>query len=197
MTDDVSTTDVIPDDVDATDATDATDDVSTTDVADATGDDVTTDDVTYADFDLGEGIQLDETALAEASPVFKELGLTKDQAQKLVGIYSKQIQAGAAKQVEDFNNQVSEWRDKSKNDSEFGGDKFEENVKIAQSAVNKFGTPELKQMMDEYGISNHPELVRFMVKVGKLTIEDVPDGKNSVASSKDRVSLLYPNDRNS
>ena len=38
----------------------------------------------YADFSMPEGIQLDETMLAEALPVFKELELTQTQAQKLV-----------------------------------------------------------------------------------------------------------------
>ena len=161
-----------------------------------TVDDNSTDDTTYADFDMKEGLELDTDALDLAKPLFKELGLDQAQAQKLVDLQSDLIQAGAKQQVEAFSEQVAKWREESKNDSEFGGDNFDENVKIAQSAVNNFGTPELKQLLEDYGIGNHPEIIRFMVKVGKLTAEDVPGNEsNATGKSTDRVSILYPNAR--
>ncbi len=152
---------------------------------------------TYADFAMPEGVEVDTALLAEATPLFKELGLTQEQAQKLVDFQAQQIQAGSQKQVDAFNQLMNDWQEQSKNDKEFGGDKFEENIKIAQSAVDKFGTPELKQLLESHGVGNHPELIRFMVKVGKLTKEDVPGGNNNPTSkAQDTVSLLYPNDRN-
>jgi len=42
---------------------------------------------TYADFTAPEGVTLDKETLAEAAPIFKELGLTQEQAQKLVDFY--------------------------------------------------------------------------------------------------------------
>lgn len=152
---------------------------------------------TYADFAMPEGVEVDSALLSEATPLFKELGLTQEQAQKLVDFQAKQVQAGSANQVEAYNQLMNDWQDQARNDKEYGGDKFDENISVAQSALEKFGTPELKQMMEEYGIGNHPEVIRFMVKVGKLTSEDVPGGSTAALSTpKDRVSLLYPNDRN-
>jgi hypothetical protein len=151
----------------------------------------------YADFVMPEGVQIDESMLTEATPLFKELGLTQDQAQKLVDFQATQVQAGAQKQVDAFNQQKTDWRDQSASDKEFGGDAFEENIKVAQSAINNFGTPELKQLLEDYGVGNHPEVIRFMVKVGKLTAEDVPGGSsNPLQSTQNRVNQLYPNDRN-
>lgn len=165
-------------------------------VAEKTGEGSQTAPETYADFDLPEGIELDEALLAEASPLFKELNLTQEQAQKLVDFQVKQVEAGRQSQVDAFNQLMQDWVDQSRNDKEFGGDKFEESVKIAMSAVNKFGTPELKQLLNEHGVGNHPEVIRFMVKVGKLTHEDVPGGTGqNVSPALDRVSALYPNDR--
>jgi len=152
---------------------------------------------TYADFVMPEGIQLDEAVLGEALPLFKELKLNQDQAQKVVDFHTAQVQAGAQKQVDAFNQQKSDWLEQSTNDKEFGGDKFDENVKVAQAAINKFGTPELKQLLDDYGVGNHPEIVRFMFKVGKLTAEDVPGSSTAQQQTTDRVNLLYPNDQNS
>lgn len=151
---------------------------------------------TYADFVLPEGVELDAAMLSEATPMFKELGLTQDQAQKLIDFQSKQAQASSQSQVDAFNQLMNDWQEQSKNDKEFGGDKFEENVKVAQAAIGKFGTPELKQLLEEHGVGNHPEVIRFMVKVGKLTQEDVPgNASNPTSKSQDRVSLLYPNDK--
>ena len=41
-------------------------------------------------FKAPEGFALDEKLVAEATPIFKELGLTQDAAQRLVDMYSKQ-----------------------------------------------------------------------------------------------------------
>ena len=153
---------------------------------------------TYADFAMPEGITLDEAALTGATPIFKDLGLNQDQAQKLIDVYAAQVQAGMDQQVDAFNQQKAEWRDASEADKEFGGDAFDENVKIAQAAISKFGTSELKQLLEDYGVGNHPEVIRFMFNVGKLTVEDTPGATGGVASvQKSAVDVLYPNDQKS
>lgn len=164
-------------------------------VASGEGDQVTPD--TYADFTMLENVTVDADLLAEATPLFKELGLTQDQAQKLVDFQAKQVQAGSQVQVDAFNTLMTDWQEQSRNDKEFGGDAFDENVKIAQAAVTAFGTPELKQLLEDHGVGNHPEIIRFMVKVGKLTAEDVPGLTAAPTSAaQDRVSTMYPNARN-
>lgn len=187
-------------DSDATDATGETAAEGDADGETATGEETDlsgqTPPDTYADFVMPEGVEVDSALLTEATPLFKELGLTQDQAQKLVDFQAKQAKAGSESQVDAFNQLMNDWQEQSKNDKEFGGDKFEENVGIARSAIDKFGTPELKQLLEEHGVGNHPEVIRFMVKVGKLTSEDVPGGTNSpTTKAQDRVSLLYPNDK--
>lgn len=148
---------------------------------------------TYADFAIPEGLTLDESLLAEATPVFKELGLDQEQAQKLVDIYAKQVEASFQKQVDDFNQISDDWLNQAKSDSEFGGDMFEENIKLARNAVDKFGTPELQKLMDDYKIGNNPEVIRFMVRVGETLKEDVPGATGArTQDKKDRAEILYP-----
>ncbi len=145
----------------------------------------------YADFSVDDGLTLDETLLAEATPLFKEMNLTQEQAQKLVDFQSKQVQARS----QAYDALMETWVDECKNDSEFGGDKFDESLATAQAAVNKFGTPGLKELLEQHGVGNHPEMVRFMVKVGKLTAEDVPGASGgNVSPKQDRASLMYPPD---
>ena len=136
----------------------------------------------YADFSMPEGIQLDETMLAEALPVFKELELTQTQAQKLVDFQASVKQADAQKQVDAFNQLKTDWREQSASDKEFGGEAFDENVKLAQSAVNKFGTPELKQLMEHLAKEVMNLLVRQKISHRKLV--NVVMYKNLVVMTK-------------
>lgn len=167
-------------------------DSNVTDDTDA-GDGSTTAPDSYADFTLPEGVELDAAVLESAAPVMKEAGLTQEQSQKFVDWYAKQVQAGAEKQVEAFNQLTSQWKTDSENDKDFGGDKFEESVGLARSAIDKFGTPGLKQLLSDHGVGNHPEVVRFMVRVGQLTKEDNPgSGGDQASEKKDHADILYP-----
>lgn len=150
---------------------------------------------TYADFTLPEGVELDAAALEKAAPIFKELGLDQTGAQKLIDTYAEMVQAGAQRQVDSFNQTKQDWLEAAQGDKEIGGDKFDETVADAKVGLNKFGNPELKKLMNEFGIGNHPEVIRFMAKVGRLTKEDNPGsiGQNS-GQAKDRVQLMYPSD---
>lgn len=164
-----------------------------TDEAGAEGSQEATD--TYADFVLPDGMELDSAALESAVPLMQELGLGQEQAQKLVDWYAEQVQAGSQKQNDDFNQLMNDWRAQSMNDKEFGGAKFDENVKLAKSAINKYGTPELKQLLEDHGVGNHPEMVRFMVRVGQTLREDNPGAAGAMSNPvTDRVALLYPTD---
>lgn len=150
---------------------------------------------TYSDFTLPEGVELDEKLMNEVKPLFEEVGMTKDQAQKFVDLHAKVVQEGARQQAEQFSELVNGWQKQAKADKEFGGDKFDENVGVARSAVDKLGTPEFKQLMEDHGVGNHPEMIRFMWNVGKLMKEDTPGQSGGPSTpQKDRVSILYPND---
>ncbi len=149
---------------------------------------------TYADFTLPEGVELNSELLTTASAMFKADGLSQEQAQKYVDFFAGNIQAGAQAQTETYNQLMDDWRTQAQSDKDFGGDDFAENIGIAQNAIDKFGTPELKEFLEAHGAGNHPEMIRFMVKVGRLTKEDNP-GNNGQAHSKgkqDHAELLYP-----
>jgi len=142
----------------------------------------------YKDFELPEGMELDENLLKEAAPLFSELGLTKEQAQKFVDLQAKQVQS----QVEAHTNQVNEWTEAVKNDKELGGEDFDKNIGIAKLGIEKVGSPELKELMDNYGLGSHPEVVRAFYKIGKLVQEDNPESGARVSNTqKSVVERLY------
>ena len=101
--------------------------------------------------------------------------------------------------VEKHQNLMNEWQTQSKNDKEFGGDKFDENLAIAKQSLDKFGNQELKTLLNEHGIGNHPDMIRFMLNVGKLTKEDNPvSGTTNPSQKRDdtvmgRMNRMYKN----
>lgn len=148
---------------------------------------------TYADFDLPKGLEMNAELLEQAIPVFQELGLSQEQAQKLVDIQAKHIEASQQGQQDAFNQLKLDWIEQAKNDKEIGGDKFDENVATAKDALSKFGNEGLTKLLNDFGIGNHPDVIRFMANIGRLTKEDNPDNSGQVVKGEnDRVSVLYP-----
>ncbi|HID9280219.1 TPA: peptidase [Serratia marcescens] len=140
------------------------------------------------EFAAPEGQELDANALSVFEPIAKELGLTQEQAQKLVDIYP-QIQK---QQAEAWSKQIAEWGEQVKADKEIGGDKFTASVGLAQRALDQFGNPELREYLQVSGLGNHPALVRFCTKVGKSMAEDsfvVP----SQGGQRSTADILYGN----
>ena len=62
-------------------------------------------------------------------------------------------------------------------------------------AIETFGTPELRSLLDSTGMGNHPEVVRLALKIGKAISEDtIVRGRNTPSGgAKDPASVLYGN----
>lgn len=142
------------------------------------------------EFTMPEGVELD-TALAEkVDPVLRELGLSNEQANKLAATFAEYRASETQRQSDAYAQQVEEWGKSARDDKEFGGAAFDENVKHAQAAIGKFGSPELKAMLAD-GLGNHPELIRFCVRIGKAIGEDGGVDGNKSATPRDPASVLY------
>jgi hypothetical protein len=149
------------------------------------------DPITY-EFTAPEGMELDQSLVDAATPVFQELGLTQEQADKLVGVYADRLQAQAQDAEQAFSDQLESWATELKNDKDFGGDKFEENAAIARSAIDKFGSDELRELLDSTGVGNHPAMVRFAHAIGRLVSEDQPGVGSKSGSTSSREERMYP-----
>lgn len=152
----------------------------------------------YSFSNLPEGYSLSEDQLAAVTPVFKELGLTQEQADKLIAFDAKRaLEAqGATEQaaVEHRNKLVGEWETTLRGDKDFGGANFDANVAIAQKALAEFGSPELSTMLKESGLGSHPEVVRFFHRVGKELAEgSLHRTTTEVPGEKSLAQRMYPN----
>jgi hypothetical protein len=87
----------------------------------------------------------------------------------------------------------AEWATASKADKEFGGEKLLENLAIAEKSLDQFGTPALRQLLLESGLSHNPEMIRLLYKAGKAISEDGFVGSGRDSKQTDPAKILFPN----
>lgn len=143
---------------------------------------------------LPEGYTLDE----ELGGKFKEFcaskNLSSEDAQSLLDL---QLQL-REKESQAYREEQGRWVDQIKADKEIGGANFDQNLAVAKSALDTFGTPQLKDLLKSTGFGNHPEVIRAFVKIGKAVGEDKLVVRThetpKPAASSDPVSM-YPNSK--
>lgn len=132
---------------------------------------------TYADFKAPDGYTLDPEILKEALPIFKDLGLTQDQAQKLVDIQVARDLAQAKSRDETYTALRSEWQGKVKSDPELlaaatdgkvGLDAVKLDIGRALATLPPALQTEFKDAMNLTGAGDHPAFVKAMWKLSQM-----------------------------
>ena len=167
------------------------DTTATSNTAASTTDPKTTEPVVPESYELKmpEGVQLDSAAAEEFTAIAKELKLDQAAAQKLADIGAKM----ATRQAEAHAQLVETWTEQVKTDKEIGGDKLDQNLGIARKAIDTFGSPELKALLNSTGLGNHPEVVKLAFKVGKAISEDRFVQGSPKGAETDVAKKLFPN----
>lgn len=147
----------------------------------------------YADFALPEGMAFNEEVLGEFKDFAKERNLSQEDAQKFADMGAKLIQQSNAKTLAQVEAVQAQWVEATRTDKEFGGDKLDENIAVAKRALDTFGTPELSKMLAETKMGNHPEVIRYMVRVGKAISEDKLVAGTTRPTQTDTAKKLYSN----
>lgn len=155
----------------------------------------------------GKPLELDAKALEAFTPIAKELGLTNEQAQKLVDLnlnLTKDIANAAVEaQLTAWQTQVTTWKAENRADKDFGngagGRKYAENLGMARKALDTFGSPALTKALDQSGFANHPEIVRAFFKIGQAMSEGTftsgnAGGGGTLSNSETAIALrMFPN----
>ncbi len=140
------------------------------------------------EFTLPDGIQIDEKLAAAASPILKDAKVSRGAANKLAEFLTNQKKA----EVERWAETQENWVKDAKSDKEYGGDKFGASVETAKKSLEKFGTPALREALVFSGMGNHPEMIRFMARVGNAFSDDRPVGSETpAAKGKSAEEELY------
>jgi len=140
----------------------------------------------YAEFEVPEGAALDQELLADFKEQFKAENLTQAQAQERV---NQGLQLAAKWQenvVAMHKATVAEWREQVKADPNIGGDKLPQVLAGAKEVRDHFGDPGLTEVLNTFGLGDHPSVVRFFSKVRAAISDDVfvKEGKPTVTSGR-------------
>lgn len=155
----------------------------------------------YADFKLPEGIKLEGEALDGFKQAAAAANLSQEHAQSLLDMHAKALQQSMQQQYDAWHQTQRDWQAEVKADPDFGGAKFEaETIPAIAKAIQTFApTPEaekaLRQAFSFTGAGNHPEVVRFMARVGKSLMEGGHVGGAPALGDggKSAAAKLYPN----
>lgn len=153
----------------------------------------------YADFTMPEGFQLPADIGGDLTTLAKELNLPQAEAQKLIDLGVRHAQALQGAMAETLSDAKAQWADAVRADAEIGGEQFPVHMATAKKALTAFGTPALTQVLNQTGLSLHPEVLRLLVRVGEAISEDADlitgDGAGGRArgrSEEERATRMYP-----
>lgn len=146
----------------------------------AEGDKGTAADLKFEDFKAPEGFDLDKATVEKALPIFKELGLNKDQAQKLVDFYSDISKGTGEDIVKDALEERKEWKNQLTSDPEIGGAKLAQTKATINQAINtllsKADAAAFREAMDYTGAGDHPAFAKAFFKLASLVTEAPASG---------------------
>jgi len=155
-----------------------------------------TEPVSYDDLQAPEGTTFNAQALGDFKALAKDMGLSKDNAQKLANLGVQAVQAHQAEMAEAIQQEQAKWEATSRADKEFGGDKLDESLSLANHALATFATPEMLTLLKESKLGNHPEFIRTFVRVGRAISEDSLVKGTTKPAVKDARNF-YPNSHHS
>jgi hypothetical protein len=137
-------------------------------------------------------VELDPKAAETFTPLLKKHGISQEAAQELATAWVAELsrQDGAINEL--YTGQMSSWEAASKADKEFGGANFDANLQIARKGIAKYASPELKSILDQTGLGNHPEMMRLFLKLGAIAGEDSHvSGSGAARTESDVASRLF------
>jgi hypothetical protein len=128
----------------------------------------------YAQFKAPEGYTLSNSTIEAAAPIFKDLGLSQEQAQKLVDFHSAQMIEAAKGPQTAYETMRTDWQNQTQNDPEIKGklDVVKTDIGRALNALGdtKLAT-EFKAAMDLTGAGDHPAFVKTFWKLSQFVTE--------------------------
>ena len=136
---------------------------------------------------MPEGVTIDPDLLTAAAPVFQELGLTSEQASKLVPL-AQQVQERLWSSMTAHHNEVrTAWKNEARADSTIGGTNWNDSLVLARNALDIGGAgpgSEVRKLLNDTGLGDHPAFIRMFRNLGMRL--------GSTTGPKTAADIFYP-----
>ena len=146
-------------------------------------------------YEFPEDLKLTEEEKVKYTELLRKHGATQEAANDLIEHIKQQAKAIQEASVKAWYDQVKKWGEEAEKHEEYGGPKFEENLKtVIIPVLNKFGDEQLIQELDQTGFGNNPRLLAFLYRIGKEigTEAKFVEGRPGVGDEDNILKTLYP-----
>lgn len=141
---------------------------------------------------MPEGSGYGDAERTEFVAMAKELGLTEKQIQGIIEKSAQSRAAGLEAQRAARNRQVEDWNRELREDKDFGGEKFAENVQYFLRGVKHLdASGELEALLEETGYGSHPGVVRAVARIGRQLDNDKILGRGVTADDKQLAERYF------
>ena len=151
----------------------------------------------YEPFNVPENIHVEPGLHDRFVGMAQSLNLSQRGAQHLIDAHLSALDCQNHAHQDHHYRTRENWRSECQCDTEIGGPQMAANLARAREVMRTFGSPALRELLDESGLGDHPEVVRFFVRIGKAVGEgNYVAGSGGVSKPLTPAQKLYPNMNN-
>lgn len=141
---------------------------------------------------IPEGLSISEDYAEQIQTHAKELGLSQEQAQKLVDRDASLIKEHHEHQKELMQVQAELWEEELRKDKDFGGEKYDETVSYARKAIKQYASPEIIEWLEESKFGSNDKLVKMFARIGRdFSADTFERGSSRPPQSRDDRDIFY------
>lgn len=112
------------------------------------------------EFQLPEGREIDKEMVEKFTPVLKELKIGQEGANKLANL----LVADQVAKEQAYQKITEGWKEETI--KQLGTD-HQSQLALAAKFIDKFGNDQVRQVLNDTGLGNHPQVVAMFIKAGK------------------------------
>ena len=143
----------------------------------------------YATVTLSENSLISADTLAAFKQTAAQVQLPAESLQKWISYEENRLQMLAQEAEKKQREKIENWAHQTQ---EAFGSQWQEEVSKAVRAADAFGGTQLRQLLEETGLGNHPVIVRTFHAVARQICEDItPGGAPSATTDKTFTQALY------
>lgn len=118
-----------------------------------------------------------------------ELNLSSEQVEKWLAFEKNCAQHHTQQAQDKKREQIAAWAQQTR---AMYGEKLDQEIAFALRAANTFGGPDLRELLEETGLGNHPVVIRTLSGIGRTISEDISaGGMPSAPQDKTFAEALY------
>jgi hypothetical protein len=149
----------------------------------------------YENFKMPDGISFDPDVETNLKVLAKDLNLSQTQAQQVADLGAKLSQNWTTSLQSHIDATAAAWETAAKADKEIGGDKLAANLGLAKTVLDKFGSPELRELLTQSRLGNNPEVIRMLSKVGSAISDDSRITTGNPSPPKTAARVMFPSQK--